>query len=487
MSRPHRRPNTTQLKRLPALQRLLAILAPLKGAEVFLVGGSVRDLFLRRPLGDLDVVVRGVPLARLQKHLAGRGKVNFVGKTFGVLKFTPKGLTEELDVALPRTEHAFGTGGTRDVAVSYDPKLPLLEDLKRRDFTINALAIQLQTGQVIDPGEALSDLAGERLRAVGNPTLRFEEDLSRILRGLRFAVELGFHFDDQTWQALKRLIGRLADETVPRELVAREFLKAFEKDPLQTIDLWDISGAFRATMPEVLAMKGCPQHREFHSEGDVWTHARLSVEMATSKKLRRIFRSAPTLETLIAVFLHDVGKPSTLRTPEEHGTDRIRTHGHDDVGAALSHNLLERLRFSSYEGLVNPARVAWLIRYHMIALAAKDMRPSTLERYFLKDPALGQELLKLMWSDGSATLNPKGQPTLTAFKILRKRLAKLPPRAADKSPLIRGDEILRAFSLHPGPQIGKLLDLVRDAQLAGKIRTRKEAFRLVKKKLTRHG
>lgn len=477
---------TNKLRKLANAERLRKIILRIPDAEVFLVGGAVRDLLLKRPLGDLDFVVRGVPLTKLQQLLKRHGEVNLVGKNFGVLKFQPKGAKQEIDIALPRTEHAFNTGGKRDFKIAYNPKLPIADDLFRRDFTINALALNVPTGEIIDPSAGLSDLASRRLRTVGRPADRFTEDFSRLARGLRFAVELGFNFEDQTWRSLKKLMPNLGSQVVPRELVAKEFLKSFASDAPKTVDLWDISGAFRAVLPEVLLMKNCPQHPAFHSEGDVWTHARLALEMPNRKEYRGWFRQPPTLETMVALFLHDLGKPLTTQTPERHGTDRIRSNNHDVVGARLARSMLERLRISSYEGKVDPESVAWLIEKHMIGLAAKHMRPSTLERYFLKDPKRGDALLQLIWSDGMATVSDKGRPTINAFRVLQRRLKPLIGRARKPAPpLLHGDELMAAFDLKSGPVIGQILDAIRDAQLERKIKTKRQALALTHRLLAK--
>lgn len=471
----------SKLRKLSQAERLRRIMQGLPKTEAFLVGGAVRDLLLKRRLGDLDFVVRGVPLTKLQRVLAKAGEVNLVGKTFGVLKFKARGWKNDVDVALPRTEHALGTGGTRDVKVQSDPQLPLAQDLGRRDFTVNALAVNLTSGELVDPTNGLADLAAEKLRAVGTPAERFQEDYSRMLRGLRFAVELGFEFETRTWRALKLLMPHVGSAVVPKELVAREFLKAFAADPVKTVDLWEITGAFRATMPEVLLMKGCPQPPQFHREGDVWTHARLALEMALSEKFRRVFDRRPSLETQVAIFLHDLGKPVTKRTPEEHGVDRLRFNGHDVAGAKLARTILERLRFSSYDGKVKPENVAWFIENHLIALAAKEMRPSTIERYFVTDRKRGQELLKLIWCDSVATISSSGQPALSAFRTLFKRVRQLTKPAKPIKPLVRGGDLIKALGIEPGPKVGTLLTVIRDAQLSKKVRTKEQALALAKR------
>ncbi|MDD5222248.1 MAG: hypothetical protein PHY10_03690, partial [Patescibacteria group bacterium] len=284
-------------------------------AEIYLVGGAVRDLLLGRLSKDIDFVVRGVSAQKLEIFLAKYGSVNLVGKNFGVFKFVPEGgdAHNPIDIALPRTEHSFGTGGYRDFDVQSDEKLSIEEDLSRRDFTINAMALDITTPKkmkIIDPFFGLKDLKKKIIRAVGNPLDRFQEDYSRMLRAIRFSCQTGFSIEKSTKQAIKESVARLNDfnrevtlvndgervesevyETriMPYEVIAKEFLKAFVSNPAKAFDLFDELGVFKELIPEMLAMKGCPQEPRFHSEGDVWQHTRLTLEKLASKKFKTKF------------------------------------------------------------------------------------------------------------------------------------------------------------------------------------------------------
>jgi len=269
-------------------------------SQIFLVGGIIRDVILGRESKDYDFVVRNIPINKLQSFLKKQGWVDLVGKNFGVLKFIPKGfkMTEPIDITLPRTEHAFLTGGYRDFDVQSDPKLPIEQDLKRRDFTINALAFDIQNKKLIDLFNGLQDIKKKRIKTVGKPAERFKEDYSRMLRAVRFACQLNFKIDQQTWSAIKsqmKKINQKKDKNfiVPRETVAKEMAKAHLANPARAFELFDKSGATKELMPELLKMKGCPQPKIFHSEGDVWKHTLLCLKNLSSKKFQNRFGKEP--------------------------------------------------------------------------------------------------------------------------------------------------------------------------------------------------
>ncbi len=226
----------------------------LPGSRWHVVGGAVRDALLGRAVGDIDVLVAGVEPVALAKFLEARGSVDFVGRTFGVFKFTSKEDGLHLDIALPRREKPANTGGYRDVATHADPHMPIEEDLARRDFTINAMAWEAANGTLIDPHGGQDDLAKKIVRAVGDPATRFQEDYTRMLRALRFAVQLDFGIDAKTWDALRAAMAHVNEERhgarlVPYELVSRELLKSLKADPVRAAELWTDAGAVEALLP----------------------------------------------------------------------------------------------------------------------------------------------------------------------------------------------------------------------------------------------
>lgn len=494
-----------KIEKEPALAFLPKLKKEYPKSEIFLVGGMVRDILLKKPSKDYDFVVRGVPAKKLEKFLSARGKVDLVGRNFGVFKFNPKKkkLNQAIDIALPRTEHAKGTGGYRDFEIQTDPNLILEADLARRDFTINAMAWDINKKALIDPFEGQYDLREGYIRAVGKPQERFKEDYSRMLRAIRFACQLGFKIEDKTWQGIKKSMPNLDKEIkkqgkkeriVPLETAAKELLKAFTANPVKALELFDKSGALKILMPELLKMKKCPQPENFHSEGDVWKHTKLALEKLFSTEFKEQFGDEkPSAELVMAVLFHDIGKPYTIQTPQKHGTDRIRFNEHDQVGAKLTEKICKRLKLSSTPGInFKPERVAWLVKSHLLTIHGdiSKMRNKTIEKYFFNPKYSGKDLLKLSFVDALSTIPKNGKPDLENFyktlerieelkKILgaRAKEEKLPPLPID------GNDIMKKFGLKQGPKIGKLLEAAREAQLEGKIKTKKEALNFLKKKI----
>ncbi|HET6369629.1 MAG TPA: HDIG domain-containing protein, partial [Nitrospiria bacterium] len=412
------------LSAFPFLQK---VVSRFPSAEIYLVGGAVRDLLLKGKGADYDFMIRNVPATDLEEALSREGKVVLAGREFGVFKFYPgnRGTIQEVDIALPRREVSLMTGGYRDFDVQSDPTLPVEEDLSRRDFTVNAMALSLFDGRLIDPFGGVQDLQSQRLRAVGDPLLRFAEDSSRLLRGIRFACQLGFEIEPSTWTALVSAVPRLnahrsdGSFVVPREVIAKELLRALVSDPVRALDLFDQSGIVQELLPELIPMKGCPQPPEFHSEGDVWTHTRLALSHLLSPKFTEEFGDVPADgELVLATLLHDVGKPYTIRTPERDGTDRIRFNEHDRVGSEIAMKISHRLKLSQLprEGSlhVDPERLSWLIGKHLLLVHGEvdKMRGTTLERHFLNPNRPGDQLRKLIFVDGMASVPEGGEGQL---------------------------------------------------------------------------
>ncbi|MBI5466441.1 MAG: HD domain-containing protein [Candidatus Kerfeldbacteria bacterium] len=490
------------LKKLP--RAFIAITERLtedfKASQVYLVGGAVRDLILKRDTKDYDLVIRGLNAHQLEGWLQDRGQVSLVGRSFGIFKWQPAGWSgEAIDVALPRTEHAeLGTGQYRDFAIQSDPELPIEDDLSRRDFTINAMALDLKTGQLIDPTDGQFDLKNKLIRAVGKPAKRFSEDLSRTLRCLRQACQLNFDIEPSTLAAAKNLSKKAAagkyqaDWLVPREIVARELLKALVAAPAAAISLFEKTGFLTEFLPEVAAMKSVPQPPEFHSEGDVYKHTLLALRTFTTPAWKIFFDQAkPSLSVIVATLLHDIGKPLTIKTPAQHGTDRIRTDGHDTAGAKLIPDICQRLKLTSYvdaeRGGVNVALVVWLVENHMLLVHGLPqlLKPSTIYRYFLKDEIWGQALQQTIFADAMASYPKNGKPSASRLADLRLRLEGIKRELGGRKlvPLVTGNDIMRLFKLKPGPPIGRLLKLAEEAQLNGLISTKAQAKKFLQDKI----
>ena len=463
-------------------------------AEIFLVGGAVRDAVLNRETKDFDLVVRGVNKNDLEKFLAKHGKVNLVGKKFGVFKFRPLGWKDEdIDIALPRTEHSINLSGAyKDFKIKSNAALKIEDDLSRRDFTINALAWDIINQKLIDPFAGLADLKAGKIKAVGSPAQRFKEDYSRMLRAIRFACQLNFTIETKTWQAIneeiKKLTKKIEDKlVVPFEVIAKELNKAILANPVWAIELLDQAGAIGVLLPDLLKMKNCPQPKNFHSEGDVWQHTILALRKLNDRKFKTEFKNQSlTAEVIWGLIFHDLGKPYTIKK-----ADRLRFNNHDNVSAQKFREVAQRLKLDS-AGL-NSAAVEKIIAKHMLPTHAKSamMKDTTIEKYFFNDNFPGQELLMLIFADIAATVPPSGQPDFTEYKQLKNRINKLKKKNKGKKklpkPLVNGHDLIKEFRLKPGPKIGELLAILREAQLQGKIKTKADGLKLIKKRLSGKG
>jgi len=422
-----------------------AVIAKLRGAghQAYLVGGSVRDLLLGTKPNDFDVSTDARP-ERIMELFPKSGQV---GAHFGVV-LVRDGFAQ-VEVATFRSDHEYADG-RRPASVHFesDPRA----DVLRRDFTINGLIMEADTGNVLDYVGGRADLERRVVRAIGDPDARFEEDHLRLLRAIRFAARLGFEIDSATFEAVRHhhaLILKVSAERVRDELTRI----LTEGGARRGFELLDASGLLADLLPEVAAMKGIGQPPEFHPEGDVWTHTLLL--------LAGFDHPIPTLAW--GALLHDVGKPPTFRVAE-----RIRFDGHVEEGVKLAHGILNRLRFSRDD----MEQVEALIANHMRFKDAHRMKQSTLKR-FLRMPDFGEHL-ELHRLDCLA-----GKGNLENYELVQRKLEELPEEQLKPAPLVTGTDLI-AEGYVPGPRFAEMLAAVEDAQLEGRIASREEALAMVR-------
>lgn len=476
----------------PQLEFLKELRDRLPEAEWFVVGGAVRDLLLGREQGikDYDLVVRNARLEGIERELAPRGDLDLVGRNFGVLKFqphdAPAGL-KPVDIAWPRTERAGMSGGYRDFDVQADPELPIVSDLARRDFTVNAMAWDIAGNRLVDPFGGQADLRDKVIRAVGAPADRFREDYSRMLRAIRFSCQLGFEIEPGTWEAMRSLMPHLDDQRpgpggperiVPYETIAKEMTKALAADAPRALELLESSGALFRLMPELTRLSGCEQSPNQHSEGDVWTHTKLSLAKLYGPEFAQFFPGQkPAVETVVATLLHDGAKPETAEKK-----DGIwRFFGHEEKGGQTARRVVERLKLSSDPDTgVSAERVGWLVKNHMFPniVDLSSVRRTTLAKFFLQDPELGWSLLHLAFADAKASLDPEGKAEPENLRRLLPILDEMRPQFKEPDKplrLITGQEVMEIAGLSSGPKVGRLLNDIVEAQLRGQISTPEEA------------
>ena len=414
----------------------------------YLVGGCVRDLLLGYPAKDFDVATDAPP-DEILKLFPGSGRV---GAHFGVVLVREGGA--QVEVATFRRDRDYADGRRpNSVRFETNPR----EDAVRRDFTINGLMMDPDTGEVLDFVGGRADLAQRLVRAIGDAGVRFAEDHLRLLRAIRFAARLGFAIEPITFEGIRRHHGLI--RTVSAERVREELIRILtEGGARRGFELLDSSGLLSDLLPEVAAMKGVAQPPEFHPEGDVWIHTLLLLE--------KLDHASPTLA--LGALLHDVGKPPTFRVAE-----RIRFDGHVEAGITLAHRILERLRISRADA----EQIEALIGNHMRFKDVPRMKESTLKR-FLRLPKF-EEHLELHRLDCLAA-----HGRLDNYDLVRRKLEELPNEQLKPVPLITGADLI-SEGYQPGPIFSKILTTVEDAQLENHIHTRDEALDLVKRNFPR--
>ena len=414
------------------------------GHQAWLVGGCVRDILLGCRPKDYDVATDASP-AEILTLFPGSG---CVGAHFGVV-LVREGAAQ-VEVATFRSDRDYADG-RRPASVHFetDPR----EDVARRDFTINGMMMDPQTGEVLDFIGGRADLAQRIVRSIGDPEKRFREDHLRLLRAVRFAARLGFEIEPATFEAIRR--NHALIRTVSAERVRDELVRILtEGGARRGFELLDATGLLDDLLPEVAAMKGVAQPPDFHPEGDVWVHTLLLLE-----KLGH-----PSSTLAWGALLHDVGKPPTFRVAE-----RIRFDGHVEAGVTLARGILERLRFSRTDS----EQVEALIENHMRFKDAPRMKESTLKR-FLRLPKF-EEHLELHRLD---CLAAHGQ--LDNYELVRRKLQELSDEQLKPKPLLTGVDLI-AEGYIPGPIFSEILRTAEDAQLEGRVATREEAMDLIRR------
>ena len=303
------------------------------GGRCFAVGGAVRDHVMGKPSKDMDLLVTGVPMDLLISVLSEKAKVDLVGRSFGVLKITLLG--ETVDVALPRTEKS--TGARRgEFEVFSDHNLSAEADLSRRDLTMNAIAVDLMDGTVVDPHNGLQDIREGRICAVGDPRERFNEDSTRMLRAIRFIAKTGFQLDGGTEHAIADQAHLIRGEAVERVWEEIRRMVSYESADytLQALRAFRDTCLLEEAIPEFAPSIGFEQKNPHH-EFTVDEHVFQAVWYAVSRGF--------SVRARLAALLHDIAKPATFTEVNGHG----HFFGHEDAGAVMVTSVLTRMKATS--------------------------------------------------------------------------------------------------------------------------------------------
>lgn len=425
-----------------------------------LVGGGVRDWLLGLSPNDFDLEVAGVDFETLQRALARFGATDVVGRSFGVIKVRSAASGAEYDFSLPRRESKIGSGH-RGFVVAPDPKLNDAEAAARRDFTINAIAFDPLTGEIIDPHGGQRDLAARVLR---HTSPAFVEDPLRVLRGFQLAARFDFSLAPETAALCRSIADTFAE--LPVERIWGEWEKWATKstNPSRGLAVLEETGWLRH-FPEVAVLRGTPQEPEWHPEGDVFTHTQHCLDALVG--LSDWKNAPPARRRLLAfaVLAHDFGKPATTAHAERRGKMRWISPGHEAAGAPIAEAFLRRIGAP----LELDAPVRTLVAYHLAHHHGKEgnFSDTQVRRLARKlTPATIDDLAVVMTADSL------GRPPLGSEEIL-KLIAQLRAKAASLAvgdsaprPLVLGRHLV-ALGRPPGPDFKPVLDAAFEAQLDG--------------------
>ncbi|MGC6425879.1 MAG: CCA tRNA nucleotidyltransferase [Akkermansiaceae bacterium] len=416
------------------------------GHTVYFAGGAVRDRLLGKSPKDYDLATSATP----EEVQALFKKSDAVGEHFGVI--IVKDTEDAVEVATFRTDGSYKDGRHPDKVFFSTPE----EDALRRDFTINGLFEDPFTGEVIDFVGGQEDLKNGILRAIGNPSERFQEDALRLLRAIRFATVTDFQLDQKTRDSVRENAHLL--ELISPERIQAEFSKIIESvNRSRGLDLLVETGLAKIFFPELLDLIGCEQPPQWHPEGDVYVHTRIALSL---------LGEAP-LPLCLAVLLHDIGKPPTQTWDEEH--QRLRFNGHESIGAEMAGDILRRLRYSNQ--IIDT--VTFMVGRHMRFMHVQDMRTAKLKRFMSAETfPMEQELHRVDCASSNGFTDN--------YDFLIRKQEEFASTPLIPKPLLNGRDLIDEIGLSPGPKMGEILRAVQTEQLEGRISDKESALIFVK-------
>ncbi|PMP96338.1 MAG: hypothetical protein C0168_02910 [Candidatus Aminicenantes bacterium] len=473
------------MKKIKADFRHRRLFVQLFGPDVY----AVRDWLRQKPSSEVDLLIQGHPLDEIIEKLKHYGKIDLVGKSFGVIKFTIEGLT--YDVALPRKDELRPAidsrqRGHKDFNIQADPYLPLEKDLERRDFRCNSLALRLSDGTVIDPFQGSEDIKNKIIRLT-NPQA-FPDDPLRVLRAARFASVLEYSIDPEIYLAAKKVnLEGLSVERVNEELIKILLLSPRPSRGLQEMLKLNV---LKQLFPELYRCSLSIQDSIFHPEKDefghhtVWIHTLLSVDQA--KVIAELAGLEPTkkLTLLLAALYHDTGKPATANW--EYKKDRlvITNNGHDLISEKIVKKALTRQKIFSWNGYNLRNIVPLLIRHHHRASEIYLNRKTvTKKAYNRLAAAVKGEIELLIYLDAADRAGRRKKLISTLDRQAVWMLRKFEELKINKDtikPLIMGRDLI-PLGVQPGPEMGKLLKKIYRLQLDNYFETRAEGLKLARK------
>lgn len=461
----------------PALEAILRDLDA-AGFRALLVGGAVRDALLGLEPKDFDVEVYGISYDRLTAFLSRYGRVDVVGKSFGVVKLFSSDLfgadLAGVDFSIPRRESKTGPHH-RGFLATFDESITPQEAASRRDFTINAIAYDPIRGEILDFFGGQEDLKNRVLRATSTA---FSEDPLRVLRGMQFACRFNLAVDPATAEMCREIAGEYS--TLARERIAEEFMKWTASGHPGRIAEYLTATGWIVHFPEIGALAGVPQDPHWHPEGDVGTHTMLVVDAAARVAKREGLEGDARAVVLLSALCHDFAKPATTQLRDRDGKMRWTSWGHEAAGGPMARAFLERIGIKS--AIVE--QVVPIVEHHLASSSVgRDPTPRAIRRLAMHlAPASIVQLLHVVEADHSG--RPPLPPGLPEGAIRIRDMAVVQAVEHEpQAPLILGRHVLPYFENRPGKHIGEVTAAALEAQADGAFSTQEEALQWLERYL----
>jgi poly(A) polymerase len=432
---------------------LASILAEKMGVKLFIVGGFVRDYFLKRQRNEIDflVVGNGIDYASSLAKELGINQIS-IYRNFGTAHFKYQDFDYEFV-------------GARKESYSRESRNPSVEvgtfkdDINRRDFTINTLAVSLNKenfGELIDTFNGLNDLENKIIKTPLDPVITFNDDPLRIMRAVRFASQLDFELHDNLKEAIPKLAERL--KIISQERITDEYLKILAS-PKPSIGLLLLfySGVMEIIFPEISNMSGVDQRNDHHHK-DVFLHTCMVVD--------NLAAATENIWLRFAGLVHDIAKPQTKRFVDNIGWT---FHGHEEIGARMMEEIFQRMKLP----LTKLDYVTKLIRLHLrpFALVDEEVTDSAIRRFIVAAGEDLEDLITLCRADITSKDMKKVNKYLSNYELVMNKVREVEEKdklRAFQSP-VRGDEIMRICNLSPSKKVGEIKKLIEEAILDGKI------------------